>query len=360
MTLSELLANAQAYQLFLDNSAQLFDVPVWSRFMTDKYVNSLSWKALGGAAREVAAGSIKDFSSPKPIKTRPTLSVATGDIPSMGDQWQMSPRELRDMLDIQQTASIVGGDSTQMLLDYLFPEVKRAALAPQKRLDWLLLQSISEGQIVVNTTSNPDGVVWTVSWAITPTHAAVIWSVGGTTSTPLTDFRSIIATREGLGFPTAVIAMNQNTWNKMISSTQLIGNLGFRIPTKGGDLTATVANFVTFDMVNTYLVAIGLPPIMILNVPIRIESSKGTTVAVQGFSDDRVAFLPSMDLGELQWTYANEQRVQDKIKTYGTVNNVLVAQYMKEANFYTEYEFNAFPVLRAAPEISIMHTDATS
>jgi len=361
MTLQELLSNAQAYQVFLNTAAEQFDTPLWSRYMVEKYVNSLSWKALQGTVREVAAGTIKDFSSGKPVKTRPTLGQATGDIPSMGDQWQMTPKQLRDMLDIANTANFVGANQTQVLLDYLFPEVRKAALSPQKRLDWILLQSISTGGVIVNTTSNPDGVVWTIDWGITPTHVSVAaWAVGTTTSVPITDFRAILETRRAAGIPTAAIAMNWNTWNKMVSSSQILSNLGIRIQTGNKLIVASAVNTVTVDMLNIYFDSIGLPSVIIIDAPIRIESSKGTTTAVQGFADDRVAFLPSLELGELQWTYANEQRIPDKIKTYGTVNNVLVAQYLKESNFYTEYEFNAFPVLNAAAEISIMHTDATS
>ena len=238
MTLAELLANAQQYQMFLDKTQEQFDAPVWQSFLTEKYVSSLTWKSLGGSVREVAAGTIKDFSAEKPIKSRPNLSQATGDIPSIADQWQMTPRQLRDMLDIAQTAGIIGGGETAILLDYLFPEIRKAALSPQKRIDWLLLQSLSEGQIVVDTTSNPDGVVWTVQWDITPTHVAVAWTVGGTTATPLTDFRTIMTTRRGKGLPTAAILMNQNTWDKMVCSTQLAGVFGIRVPkANGGEMT---------------------------------------------------------------------------------------------------------------------------
>lgn len=362
MLLSELLSDAQAFQLFLDRSKERFDVPVWSQFLTDQYVNSLSWKALGGAVLQVAAGTIKDFSADKPVKTRPDLSKAEGEIPSMGDQWQLSPRKLRDMLDIAQTASIVSGNQTQLLLDYLFPEIKKASLAPQKRLDWILLQSLSTGQVVVDTTSNPDGLVWTIDWSISHTHAGTAaWAVGTTTSVPVTDFRTIIASRRSNGIPTEAILMNQNTWDKMVSSSQITGVFGVRIPTnKNGEMTISPVSFITKDLVNTYFAQVGLPPIMIIDVPIRIESSKGTSTSVQGFADDRVAFVPSLNLGELQWTYANEQRIPDKKKTYGTVNNVMIAQFLEKANFFTEYEFNAFPVLTESNMIQLLVTNSTS
>ena len=114
-------------------------------------------------------------------------------------------------------------------------------------------------------------------------------------------------------------------------------------------------------MVNSLFRGVGLPVIELIDYPVQVEEKDGSFSTVLPFADDRVTFVVDNNLGELIYSYANEQRRPVNGKSYATAMNVLISKFAdNDGNEFTEGEFNAFPVLNAVSRMSILITDATS
>ena len=182
---------------------------------------SLDWRAIQGVMENSPAATIIDFSSGKPIATRPTASKVNGELASMGNKYQMNKREIRELLELQDNIGKFGISASD-LVDFLFPDLKRATTGPHKTIDRLFLEAISTGKMTLTNVVNPKGVVWNsaLNWGIT-THktSGAVWTTAGT-ATPLADIRGIVEEWSDKGVEFKLMKMSRKTFNLMIATTE--------------------------------------------------------------------------------------------------------------------------------------------
>ena len=139
-TMVGILEESKAFQLLIDKIKEVFEQPIWKKYLTDKFTLSLDWRAIMGVMENSPAASVIDFSSGKPIAVRPTASKLSGELATMGNKYQMTKRELREMLELQENIGKFGITTTD-LINFLFPDIQRATLGPHKQIDRLFLES---------------------------------------------------------------------------------------------------------------------------------------------------------------------------------------------------------------------------
>lgn len=360
-TLVGLLEDSKEFQLLIDPIAETFEAPVWQNYMTDKFTLSLDWRAILGVMETSPAASVIDFSSGKPLAVRPTVSKINGEIPTYGNKYQMSKREVRELLELQDNVGRLG-ISPMELVNFLVPDLQRATIGPHKSIDRLLLEAISTGSMTLTNTNNPKGVIWNAAldWGIEQNTVATVWATAAT-ATPLVDIKAVVDAWIDKGVEFKLMKMSRATFNLMVATTEFKSAYGLEVKKVSKTVTVNSNQFLGVNDVNLFLESVDLPMIEIINQPITVEAKDGSYSTIRPFADNRVSFSVDNNYGEVYRTYANEQRIPNKVKTYATSNNVLLSKYSDlDGNEFTEGELNAFPVLNKANSIAILKTNVAT
>ena len=343
----------------MDSAVAQFEQPIWNKYLTERFSLSLDWRGILAVMENSPAASVIDFSSGKPISTRPAISKINGELAAFGNKYQLSKRQVRDLLELQDNVGKMG-INVATILDHLIPDVKRATLGPHKAIDRLLLEAMSTGVMTLTAANNPKGVVWNSSldWGISQSFASVIWSTANAaTMKPLKDIKAKVKAGVAKGVRYGSIKMSSATFDLMVGSAEF--QAAFK--TSSGNFTEISNAFIAPETVTQLFRGIGLPAIELIDYPVQVEKKDGTYATVLPFADNRVTFVVDDNLGELLYSYANEQRRPVVGKSYATALNVLVSKFQdNDGNEFTEGEFNAFPVINAASTMTILKTDATS
>jgi hypothetical protein len=354
-TLVGLLEDSQDFQLLMDDAVEVFEAPIWSKYLNDKFTKSLDWRAVLGVMENSPAASVIDFSGKKPLAVRPTMSKINGELATFGNKYQMNKREIRDFLDLQASVGTLGIDATT-LIDFLMPDLKRATVGPHKAIDRLLLETMSTGLTSLTNVNNPKGVVWNaaLNWGIDKEFVTTVWS--NTAAKPLTEIKKKMRQwlAKGVGFK--IMKMSTPTYDNMVATTEFINAFKMQM----GSATEINNAFLQVDTVSRFLVSIGLPAIELMDDPISVEKKDGTYETILPFADNRVTFTVDNNFGDMIRTYANEEQLPEPGKSYALANSVHIAKYRKDGSEFTESEFNAFPVINIANSMMILATDETS
>lgn len=358
-TIVGLLSESKAFQFVMDNAVAQFEQPIWNKYLTEKFSLSLDWRGILAVMENSPAASVIDFSSGKPIASRPAISKINGELAAFGNKYQMSKRQVRELLELQDNVGKMG-INVATVLEHLIPDVKRATLGPHKAIDRLLLEGMSTGLMTLTAANNPKGVIWNSSldWGIGKSYASVVWSeANAATMKPLKDIKAVVKAGIAKGYRYSSIKMSSATFDIMVGSDEFTNSF----KTQMGNFTQISNVLLAPETVTALFRGVGLPAIEIIDYPVQVEGKDGAFTTVLPFADHRVTFVVSDNIGELLYSYANEQRRPVAGKSYATALNVLVSKFSdNDGNEFTEGEFNAFPVINAAKTMNILHTNATS
>jgi len=256
-------------------------------------------------------------------------------------------------------SSGINGDA-RSILDLIFNDVKNSAEAPHKRLDIFTLEALSTGQIVLNTTKNPDGMVTedAIDFGVPAGNfetATAIWSTGGTSSKPITDIMAIVEEAAGQGVIFDRMMMRRSVFNYMRLCDEVKDYVSnWRIGSAQAEVNTTLA------LVNQFLQAEGLPRIVLVEASVDIEKD-GVTSAYNPWDADNVTFVPAGMMGDMLNAPIMERMFPAKHVTYAEANRVLIKKWsetdpLKE---YTACELNAFPSWKNADKCWILDTEST-
>ena len=339
----------------MDDAVEVFEQPIWKKYLNDKFTKSLDWRAVLGVMENSPAAAVVDFSSGKPLAVRPTLSKINGELATFGNKYQMNKREVRDFLDLQASVGTLGIDAST-LIDFLMPDLRRATLGPHKAIDRLFLETISTGLTSLDNVNNPKGVVWNAAldWGIDKEFVPTIWS--NVAAKPLTVIKKKMREHLALGVKFQIMKMSTATYDDMVATTEFKEAFKFQL----GNAREINNGLLATESVNTFLKSVGLPTIELMDDAITIEKKDGTTSVVLPFADNRVTFTVDNNFGDMIRTFANEEQLPEAGKSYALAENVHIAKYRKEGSEFTESEFNAFPVINIANSMMILATDETS
>lgn len=357
-TFETILAEAKTFKVFVNNVLKKSTyIPVWKKYFSKwEYTPTLNFKTYTAKASAAMVGSVIDFSSDKPLMTRPTAGQVAGDLSTIADRWQLDKLQIRQLLELEEL--IRRGDAViGELYDFLFDDIEAASIVGMKRLDLMVLEGMSKGTITVDTTNNPDGAIWNIDLGISTgtTDTGTAWATTEANSKPLNDIQAVMDAGKASGIIYSMIKMSRATFNKMIASSQFTSVFGLQLkasPTK--TVTLSNQNIITLESVNVYLEGIGLPQIELVEDIVRYKDGTG----FKPFVDDRVLFSVDNNMGNMMWTYANEERLPEKTKVYAKADKTLISSYLKDGGRFIEYELNAIPAFGRTDFMYILNTSS--
>jgi hypothetical protein len=146
--------DGQNLQYLIDNTEERFAPVLWGNFFSWKDVSTITYETVIGDYANAAAASVVSYDSAAPLRTRRAIRKLVGEIPSIREKFRMGEKDLQEYLAMSRA-----GAGAQAILRLIFDDVKQAAESPHRRLDIFALEALSTGEITLDTTTNPDGIV---------------------------------------------------------------------------------------------------------------------------------------------------------------------------------------------------------
>lgn len=341
------LAESQNIQAMIDNSLlNLQKQSIWRDYLDLGLPQmDLTFEQAIGRDRIEAAASIVDPDASKPLRSRPSLDLLTGKIPSIQQKFKMSQTDMRTM-EVLKALPISDAQKKMQLLEKLFNDVSKCATAGDKRVDIMTLQALSTLTVTVDATTNPDGVAFGTVDLLAKGYqkqgVPVVWSTTAT-STPIDDINKYLQyIWNNYGRTFSKILMPYNLWINFMNSAQVIARLQsfYNI----GKANASFA--VTLDNINNYFMANLWPPIEIIQHTVGIEKN-GVISPIRPFDDNNLSFLPAGKLGELKNALPMERLHPVEGVSYANFGATLVSKWRTNDPIqeWTGMELNAFPAL---------------
>ena len=345
-------------QYLIDRTADRFRPLWWPNFFSWRDVPTITYETIIGDSANPSAASVVAYDSAAPLRTRRHIKKLQGEIPSLREKFQMGEKEMQDYY-IMSTG--LGGDA-QAILNLIFSDVQSASEAPHKRLDIFALEALSSGQIVLDTTTNPDGIVTeeAVDFGMAADHketVTVVWSAADkATVLPITDIMAVVnqATDEGIVLDR--MFMRRATFNLLRLADETVSYVtGYKIGTGVAKINVTLA------AVNEFLLAEGLPKIVLVDASVDIEKD-GIPTAYNPFKENQVAFVPAGPMGQMLNAPIMEKLYPAKHVTYSSYNRVLLKKWSETDPIreFTACELNAFPSWMNVDKCFVMDTETAT
>jgi hypothetical protein len=349
--------HAENLQVMVDSSLNRFS-PTWFQQYFDFGVKqtSLTYSGVIGRQRIEAAASVIARGSASPLRNRAKLEKYSGTIPAISQKFNMDEEAYRDFLSLQ-AMNVADATKKSQLMDLLFNDVRKAGDAAMKRLDIMVLQGLSTGEISLDINSNPDGLVLgdgidLLLPAGSKTNAAVAWSTSAT-ATPITDIENVVQYQRSRGVEFEKILMSEVAWQNFRKCTEVRDYFSAFLGKANNKVLPTL------EAANDLLRGQRLPIIEIVSVSVGIEKD-GVMGTLKPFADDNISFVPAGKLGKIHNAIAIEELKPVSNVAYASYNNALISKWQENEPFneYTKVELNAFPGFDAIDSIHILSTTA--
>lgn len=356
------------FQTIIENNEEIFTVGSYQGYLTPQYTSERTWTSYIASARNAPMASVIAFSADAPLRSRNVMRKASGDIPTIAHKKQMSKEDLRRFIEMQDNPMIGQTD----IFGLLFNDVEEVVNGTIDRMDYLFWQAVSEGRFLLNTTNNPDGTITATEVSIGMGDDQKFGTRGATwdntAATPIADIQHVISTYyDPKGLTVENIKMSQAVYNKMIKTTEVLAALTGVNITVGSRTIETKPAVVRLTDLNTVFVDAGLPPIVIIKKSVNVETyAKNTSTGVvtpgmtklNPFNQYNVSFTTSDNYGRLQWTFVNEARLPEAIKSYATYESyILLKKWRANSSEFTESEALAIPVIDNVDGMALLNTN---
>lgn len=169
-----------------------------------------TWKTLGLDNGLIAADIIA-LDSPLPVKERPTIKSAGGEIPKIGTELAMNESDRKQLRLLSRS----GGDLVQVQ-SLLFADTRRVYGGVLEQIEYRTLQGLSQGFFVADVTDNV-GIGVRADFGYTNLYnASVIW--GNANYTAVGDLVALSNSANDKGTPIVKFLMSNASKNLLLNS----------------------------------------------------------------------------------------------------------------------------------------------
>jgi len=314
---------------------------LYKTMLTPKQSVDGKWASITADNENVVADVVA-MDSPLPLKTRPAISSASGDIPKLGMEMKMNENQL-DQLD---TLIAKGADISEILTE-LFDDAKRGVIGVEEQKEYLFLRGLSSGVALTDGDNVGAGVRVDYGYlASNKAGVAKVWT--DVTSTPVSDLNDMIGKASNAGKTISYVMTDKITINlarktnegKQLYATS-IGNFGSTQP---------VPSYKQF--LETWQDEAGIT-FIIVDRSIKFEKD-GVKKSVKAWDEGKVILLTDTNVGNMVWKKVVEDSHRSKAIEYRVVDgHILVSKYVTHKPFgeWTDVQARAVPVINGVDQI---------
>lgn len=353
LTIDALFQEPAIINAIIDRTLQTSSTSIThTRYLKYHDCKGMTFKTYIGTVSRVRVGSMIDQYAPKPTLTRPEMGTGVGELGTFGDQFQMNSQNLDDILLLIDKYNQKGSDQASVLneiVEFLIPDMETVLYAPMLALDKLMGDARSKGIYEVNV-GGAEAKEITLPVRAETASTADINSIVSYLDTLSRNHRNLY------GNTYTVMQMNSTTFrNKFMKSAELQGIFSTEI----GKVTSSPTPLVPVSAINDMLQDARF------NFAIDIddqylELSDGSVVPA--FADNKIALLPSLALGNLEYNKDSDWRDKAKSVDYTEAHNggsVLIGSERTKNGRFLDYKMNAAPNILQPQKMAIIDVSAS-
>lgn len=250
-------------------------------------INDLDFEYFRGAQNLPVMAQVQAFGAEASIADRDTLSTVKGSLPPIK---RKIPVNERDIIKLQ--APRTGTNEVDEAIRSIYNDTDNMIDAVNARIEWMRMQALATGQIVLNE----NGVILSVDYGVPAGNketltGTALWS-DTANADPIAD---MIRWRDYL-IDTYGVAPERS-----LTSTRQIGYLLQNQKIRElvhGRATGAVAPAISQAQLNQLLQTEGLPPIAAYDLQVRSQAADGTKTNVKLFPANKFVMMPGGPLGE--------------------------------------------------------------
>lgn len=284
-----------------------------------------------------------------PLKTRPTIAQASGDIPKMGLEFALTEKQIDDI-----RVMIARNMPEAQIVSKIFSDVRMAIGGVYERNEAIFLEGLSSGVTVVdNTETVGTGIRIDYGYkAANQFESSVSWDdVTNASFKPFTDIQQVIdqATTDGNNITT--VMLDRTTFNRMVQSAEAKA-----IYAAASSIHAASVPVPTLSQINTATQDRFGFNFKIVDRRVRFQRN-GTNTTVTPWKSGSVVFLTTEQVGTLAWARLAEMDGPVPGVMYQTVDDyILVSKFHTNRPHYAEFTNSQARVVPVIGNVDAVYT----
>ncbi len=316
---------------------------LYKRMLTPAYNASGKWDTLS-INNQIVMADVIAMDSSLPVKSRPAVARASGDIPKVGMELFLNEKQLTDLDTL-----IAQGGTQQQIVNVLFNDIPKVIGGVLERNERIFLEGLSTGVALVDTDNEGTGVRIDYGFAASNKRGvAVIWNkANAATSTPVTDIQKLMDVANANGDTPVKVLMDMTALAGFTASAEAKGNFAFL-----GGISTSAANIPTLGQaqVQTLFRDKWGIDLEIVNRTVKYQIDK-TITNLKPWADGRVVFVSNNNVGNLEYSRLAEQNHPVEGVNYQTADGyILVSKYRENRpslREFTSSQARVVPVINA-------------
>lgn len=308
------------------------------------YSPTLKWDALSKNNALVAADVVA-MDAAIPLKKRPTISRASGDIPKLGMELKLNEQQLTNLDILSRTQ----GQQEQFLLS-LFEDTPKVIGGVYERCEHMFLEALSTGVTLIEDNENV-GTGIRIDFGIPTTNkfgVSVLWANTG--AKPFSDIERAVTAAQGNGDNITLVMLDRAAFNNLAKSDEAKAYYS-------ASIGATTSVTPTLSQLNVAAQDRYGFQFQIVDRAIKVEKN-GVQTNVKPWATGQVALLTSNQVGSLTYGTLAEMNHPVANVTYETADSyILVSKYRKNEPSLSEHTRSqalVVPVLNNVNQIYLL------
>ena len=311
---------------------------LYKNLLSASYSVDGRWESLSGEYNRVAADVVA-MDSPLPLKSRDSLTRASGNIPKVGMELFLNEKQMSDI-----DAMIAQGLDVNTIVQKIFDDTPRVISGIYERMEAMFLEGLSTGVALADSDNVGTGV--RIDYGYLDSHkfgVPVAWGGNATTASAIDDIEKVIkkAAEDGNNI---VKAYADRFWFDNFCKNQqareqfafLQGFVGDKIPNLTNEQVSAV-------MQNKFGFSVEL-----VDRAVKTEKNGVKTVS-RPWAEGTIVFVCDNQVGNLVWTRPAEMNHPVQGVSYQTADDyILVSKYhvnRPSLREYTSSQARVVPVI---------------
>lgn len=349
---------ATQLQALVDTNLEKFKEPFFPKYFSMGLPKgTLSYATAIGRSRIEAAAAIVAHGSEAPLRSRAGLQKLTGEVAAIKVKREMEENEYRNWLTLRESR-MADEAKKQQIIQLIWNDVKHVIDSVNSRIDIMVKNALSSGNVVITAAANPDGAVMgTIDLLVQADNSGNPGSRNGTgvfdrssaswAATGGDAIADIQAAVDNVAEPNGIeyekVIITPTKWRQIAQQARTMARFGEE---------------PTLDQINNYLIERKLPYFDIVTGRHSLETN-GIIANHVPWDNARVAFVPAGTLGVIHNALAIEEIAPVAGVDYAISGRILVSKWSQTEPFgeFTRGEIAAFPGLEQADQILFVNVE---
>jgi len=332
---------------------------LWYKDLIDEeYSADLTWQS-NSVANTIVAADVVALDSPLPLKKRPTLSRAAGQIPKFGIKFRKGEREIQD-INIMKAR---GANENQIAVK-IFDDVPRVISGIEYLTEIAFERGLSQGVTLLPNEDNEPGTAIRVSFGYKDENsfkASVVWNSATGTITPQDDVQQLFDKANADGTTITNVYLSKAYFDLFRKSSQgrkLVADNERRVYVSTNDIPVP-SRSLFLDVLNEEYGA----DFHVIDTIIPVEKIDGSHTSIRPWEQGAVVGVCAKQVGRLVYgTLVEETAPVQGVSYEKSGTNILVSKFSHNEPYeeFTAAASLRLPVIDSVDSVYILHADRAS